>query len=66
MKCLLLSMELDDSYFMQKAYEQAELAFEIDEVIDPAASRDWILAGLKSVPTPPKREGKKKPVIDTW
>jgi tRNA(adenine34) deaminase len=25
-------MELDDSYFMQKAYEQAELAFEQDEV----------------------------------
>ena len=41
-------------------------AFEIDEVIDPAATRDWILAGLKSVPTPPKREGKKKPFIDTW
>jgi len=41
-------------------------AFEIDEVIDPAASRDWILAGLKSAPTPPKREGKKKPFIDTW
>ena len=32
MKCLLLSMELDDSYFMQKAYEQAEQAFEMDEV----------------------------------
>ena len=32
MKCLLLSMELDDAYFMQKAYEQAELAFEMDEV----------------------------------
>jgi acetyl/propionyl-CoA carboxylase alpha subunit/acetyl-CoA carboxylase carboxyltransferase component len=41
-------------------------AFEIDEVIDPAASRDWILAGLKSAPIPPKREGKKKPFIDTW
>ena len=25
-------MELDDSYFMQKAYEQAEQAFEMDEV----------------------------------
>ena len=32
MKCLLLRMELDDTYFMQKAIEQAELAFEIDEV----------------------------------
>ena len=25
-------MELDDTYFMQKAYEQATLAFELDEV----------------------------------
>ena len=41
-------------------------AFEIDEVIDPMATRDWILAGLKSAPKPPKREGKKKPFIDTW
>jgi len=41
-------------------------AFEIDEVIDPIATRDWILAGLKSAPKPPKREGKKKPFIDTW
>ena len=32
MKCLLLRMELDDTYFMQKAIEQAELAFEIDVV----------------------------------
>lgn len=41
-------------------------AFEIDEVIDPMATRDWIMAGLKSAPKPPKREGKKKPYIDTW
>ena len=32
MKCLLLRMELNDEYFMKKALEQAEIAFELDEV----------------------------------
>ena len=41
-------------------------AFEIDEVIDPMTTRQWIMAGLKSAPTPPIRDGKKKPFIDTW
>ena len=41
-------------------------AFEIDEVIDPKDSRHWIVSGLKSVPKPVPREGKKRPFIDTW
>ena len=41
-------------------------AFEIDEVIDPMATRQWIMAGLKSMPPVPKRQGKKKPFVDTW
>ncbi|MFK4510296.1 biotin/lipoyl-binding protein [Bradyrhizobium daqingense] len=40
--------------------------FEIDNVIDPAETRRWILAGLRSVPKPPVRTGKKRPCIDTW
>ncbi|AWL99424.1 acetyl-CoA carboxylase family protein [Bradyrhizobium amphicarpaeae] len=40
--------------------------FEIDNVIDPAETRRWITAGLRSVPTPPARPGKKRPCIDTW
>ncbi|MBQ8105936.1 MAG: biotin/lipoyl-binding protein [Afipia sp.] len=40
--------------------------FEIDNVIDPAESRSWILAGLRSVPKPAKREHRKRPCIDTW
>jgi len=40
--------------------------FEIDDVIDPKESRFWISRALRSVPTPPKREGKKRPCIDTW
>ena len=40
--------------------------FEIDDVIDPAASRDWIMAALRSAPPPAPRPGKKRPCIDTW
>lgn len=40
--------------------------FEFDDVIDPMASRQWIVAALKSAPPPPPRTGKKRPAIDTW
>jgi acetyl/propionyl-CoA carboxylase alpha subunit/acetyl-CoA carboxylase carboxyltransferase component len=40
--------------------------FEIDNVIDPAETRRWIMAGLRSVPKPPERTGKKRPCIDAW
>jgi acetyl-CoA carboxylase carboxyltransferase component len=40
--------------------------FEIDDVIDPAATRDRILAILDAVPPPPARPGKKRPCVDTW
>ncbi len=40
-------------------------AFEIDDVIDPAESRRWIIMALESAPRR-KRQGKKRPHIDTW
>ncbi|WFU73905.1 carboxyl transferase domain-containing protein [Bradyrhizobium sp. CB2312] len=40
--------------------------FEIDNVIDPAETRRWIMAGLRSVPKPAPRAAKKRPCIDTW
>jgi acetyl-CoA carboxylase carboxyltransferase component len=48
-----------------KALNAASL-FEIDEVIDPAETRGWIMAGLRAAPPPPPRTGKKRPFIDAW
>ncbi len=39
---------------------------EIDEVIDPADTRHWIMSGLRSVPKPEPRKEKKRPCIDAW
>jgi acetyl-CoA carboxylase carboxyltransferase component len=39
---------------------------EIDDVIDPAETRRWILRGLRSVPEPARPTGKRRPFIDTW
>jgi acetyl/propionyl-CoA carboxylase alpha subunit/acetyl-CoA carboxylase carboxyltransferase component len=39
---------------------------EIDEVIDPADTRHWIMSGLRSVPKPDPRSGRKRPCIDAW
>jgi acetyl-CoA carboxylase carboxyltransferase component len=39
--------------------------FEIDDVIDPADSRRWIMSMLESAPEP-ARTGKKRPNIDTF
>lgn len=39
---------------------------EIDEVIDPAETRHWIMAGLRSVPKPEPRSHRKRPCIDAW
>jgi len=52
-------------YAQGKAINAASL-FELDNVIDPADTRDWIMAGLRATPPPPPREGKKRPWIDTW
>jgi acetyl/propionyl-CoA carboxylase alpha subunit len=38
----------------------------IDDVIDPAETRDWVASGLKRLPPVQARTGKKYPYIDTW
>ncbi len=40
--------------------------FELDDVIDPDESRQWIMNALRSVPPQPPSEGKKRPCVDTW
>ena len=54
-----------EAYERGKAMKAAEL-FEIDDVIDPAQTRSWIMAGLRALPPKVKREGKKRAWVDTW
>lgn len=54
------------SYKNGKAMNNA-LHGELDDVIDPAETREYILAGLEANPAPPKnREKKKRPLISSW
>ncbi len=39
---------------------------EIDDVIDPADTRHRLISTLNICPTPQPRNGKKRPMIDTW
>ena len=52
-------------YEQGKAINTASL-FEIDDVIDPADTRRWIVEGLRACPPPLLRTGKKRPCVDTW
>ena len=40
--------------------------FTIDDVIDPADSRRWIIGALRSTLPPERRKTKKYPFIDSW
>jgi acetyl/propionyl-CoA carboxylase alpha subunit/acetyl-CoA carboxylase carboxyltransferase component len=53
------------AYARGKALSQA-LGAELDDVIDPADTRKWLMAGLKSLPPPPPRTEKKLRWIDAW
>ena len=54
-----------DMYDQGKALNTATV-FEIDDVIDPADTRRWIVEGLRACPPPEPRTAKKRPCIDTW
>ena len=54
-----------DMYKRGKAVNMAS-HFELDDVIDPAETRNWIVRGLQSVPPVEGRKGKKRPNVDTW
>jgi acetyl-CoA carboxylase carboxyltransferase component/biotin carboxyl carrier protein len=54
-----------EAYERGKALSTATM-FEIDDVIDPADTRSWVMAGLRSLPPVKPREGKKRGWVDTW
>ena len=56
---------VDDAYNNAKAVN-ASAGYGIDDVIDPADTRSWIVMGLNSIPATPVRTEKKYPYIDTW
>ncbi len=56
---------VDRMYQVGKGLSMAD-HFEIDDVIDPHDSRQWIIAALRAAGSPPKRTQKKRPMIDTW
>jgi acetyl/propionyl-CoA carboxylase alpha subunit/acetyl-CoA carboxylase carboxyltransferase component len=56
---------VDAMYERGKAVNVAPF-LSIDDVIDPAQTRRWLVAGLDAFPTPPPREGRKRGPIDTW
>jgi acetyl/propionyl-CoA carboxylase alpha subunit/acetyl-CoA carboxylase carboxyltransferase component len=57
--------KVEELYANGKAVSIASV-LEIDEVIDPAETRRWIMAGLQSVPAPEPRRHRKRPCIDAW
>ncbi|HXE16803.1 MAG TPA: carboxyl transferase domain-containing protein, partial [Stellaceae bacterium] len=54
-----------ESYERGKAISTASV-LEIDDVIDPAETRNWILRGLNSIAPRPRRAGKKRTQIEPW
>ena len=52
-------------YERGKAVNTASI-FELDDAIDPADSRKWITAALRSVAPRSPRTHKKRPNVDTW
>ena len=53
------------AYEAGKAINQA-VTYRLDDVIDPADTRRWIMGGLKSLPPTPPPTGKKLRWIDAW
>ncbi|HYZ34542.1 MAG TPA: carboxyl transferase domain-containing protein, partial [Crenalkalicoccus sp.] len=56
---------LDALYARGKATNMASV-LEVDDVIDPAETRRWILRGLGMARAAGPRAGKKRPNVDTW
>jgi len=53
-------------YYQQGKAIQVASTLEIDAVIDPVRTREWILAGLRTVKLRPPLSGRKRPMVDAW
>jgi len=56
---------VNETYERAKAIN-ASAGYGLDDVIDPADTRSWIMMGLRSLPPAEPRTRKKHPYIDTW
>ena len=54
-----------DAYAWSRALNAATVN-EVDDVIDPATTRSWLIMGLNSAPPVTPRDGKKHKWVDTW
>ena len=61
----LFRKHLDALYARGKATNMASV-LEVDDVIDPAETRRWIVRGLRTAGATRAREGKKRPNVDVW
>jgi acetyl-CoA carboxylase carboxyltransferase component len=57
--------KVDEQYEQARAVNAAT-GGGLDDVIDPAETRRWIVNSMKRRPPVPPREGKKYPYVDTW
>ncbi len=58
--------ELVDNMYRQSNAVNSASHLEIDAVIDPFETRAWIVRARTQTPLPGRRDGKKRPCIDTW
>ena len=56
---------VEAAYLRGKALNSG-VSFAVDDVIDPADSRRWVVGALESVPLAQRRQGKKRQHVDTW
>ena len=61
-----LFRKLTDQMYAKGRAEQVAEVLEIDAVIDPADTRDWLVKSLIACGPTPKRTGKKRPFVDVW
>ena len=58
--------KVSEAYEKARAVNSGGNAYGIDDIIDPADTRSWLIRGLKSLPAAMPRDRKKRAHVDTW